>query len=211
MNSEPKHRLKYHEIVSLQDSFYDSWLDLYQAAFPVGEQMRVSEHNRALRSKADAPNDGVHYLTALDDAGALLGMTRYDVVEDAQAAALWYLATVPEARSKGIGGELYHEVRRRVQEELPSVQALIFEVEAPDMTHTEEERGWAVKRIAFYHRMGAQTLKGIDYVQSVGWQPPMPMWLMVHPYAIMDADEAFALAKSLLGDALQQTASLTFD
>ena len=67
----------------------------------------------------------------------------------------------------------------------------------------------ADRRITFYRRCGALNLGGIDYTQSVGWQPSRPMLLMIHPFAELDGPGAFALAQGLLEDAVRQSGELT--
>lgn len=197
-------KLTFHEILSLADDLYDPWLDLYQQSFPVGEQMLVSSHNRALRDRERGVSANPHLLAALDDRKALVAMARYDAVADGDAAALWYLAVVPALRGKGVGAALYGEVVRRVRAELPSAQALLFEVEDPETTRSDEERELALRRIAFYRRNGARRLGGIRYTQSVGWQPAVPMHIMVHLLQDRGVEQAFRLAKRVFGDALQE-------
>ena len=54
--------LSFQEILSLDDRLYDPWLDLYQAAFPLDEQVRVSEHNQVLRNKKSGKSKHQHLL-----------------------------------------------------------------------------------------------------------------------------------------------------
>lgn len=203
--------LQFHEIVSLNDELYDPWLDLYQTAFPLNEQMRVSDHNRVLRSKAKGKAKEEHLLAALDREGKLVAMARYDDLPECRAAALWYMAVVPGLRSKGIGSRLYQHILQQLGAAQPAAEALLLEVETPELTHTPKERELAVKRIAFYQRNGAKLLRGIDYTQSVGWQPPVRMSIMVHPLHAMAADEAFRLAECLFEDSLQQAGPLALE
>jgi GNAT superfamily N-acetyltransferase len=132
----------------------------------------------------------------------------YEFVPGSNAAALWYLAVTPEHRGKGIGSKVYQEIRQRIARDDPRTKALFYEVEDPDTTHAAEERQLAIRRIAFYQSNGAQLLRGIHYTQSVGWQPPIPMHLMVHPYQEIEVDEVFELAQSIFQDALQQVGRL---
>ena len=112
--------LTFHEIVSLDDGIYDAWLDLYQTAFPLNEQMRVSAHNQVLRGKQQGASADRHLLAALDATGHLVSMARYDVLRACQAAALWYLAVVPRLRSQGIGSRLYLHILERLRSEAPA-------------------------------------------------------------------------------------------
>jgi len=200
--------LHFHEIVSLSDSLYDPWLDLYQTAFPLNEQMLVSAHNKILRDKGDGLHPDQHFLAALDTQQKLLAMARYDLMRECQAAILWYLAVRTDERSQGIGGQVYQYIMQHARREYPSLRALTYEVEDPDVT---QEREWALRRIAFYQRNGARLLEGIHYDQAVGWQPPVSMKIMVHPYEEMNAEQAFILAKRVYGDALQKVGPLILD
>ncbi len=199
--------LHYHRIVSLDDPRYDDWLDLYQTAFPLNEQLRVSFLNRILRQ--NPPNTNTEMLAILDADGALAGLSRYEVSPHALAAVLGYLAVQPEHRSQGVGALIYGEVRQRALKSHPSLAALFMEVEDPAKIHTREEQTLAERRIRFYQRQGARLLGGIHYILSVGWQPSQSMCLMVHPYHDLTPEAAFAIAKNLFGDALSQVGPLT--
>lgn len=199
----------FHEIITLEDALYDDYLDLYQQSFPLDEQVLVSDHNRALRQRMRRESSDQHLLAMLDEDGALVGMARYELETDCGAAVLWYVAVQEESRGKGAGTILYREIVRRVAEEMPDVSALVYEVEKPDHTPDDERARLAERRIAFYQRNGAVLLGGIHYVQSVGWQPEVQMHLMLHPYKPIGEAQAFAIAKSIFGDALEQVGELS--
>lgn len=203
--------LRFHEILSLGDELYDAFLDLYQISFPLNEQMLVSDHNRVLRGKEEGRSRHQHLLAALDGERVLVGMARYDLIAECRAAVLWYLAVHPDARCKGIGSAFYAEIARRVRLEGPSIRALAFEVQDPEETQSPEERDLAIRRIEFYRRNGAQRLCGIHYTQSVGWQPPVPMHIMVHLWAPTDLEDVFQLSKCLFGNAVQRVKPLSLE
>jgi GNAT superfamily N-acetyltransferase len=196
--------LTFHEIVSLDDAIYDAWLNLYQTAFPINEQVLVSSYNKVLRDKNSGKTKYRHLLAGLDEGGRLVGMANYDLVPRCRAAVLWYLAVAPKARNRGIGSRFYHEILARVRSEEPSVRALVFEVQDPDTICSAAERKAALRRITFYQRNGAHLLGGVDYTQSVGWQAPIPMQVMVHPLTPdLDPAQAVQVARCMLGKRLQ--------
>jgi len=149
-------------------------------------------------------------LAATDEAGEFVGLAQYEVLVEARAACLWYLAVVSERRCQGLGAAIYQEVVRRLGS--LDLQALLIEVELPDHAASPESVELAQRRIGFYRRQGAGLLGGIHYLQSVGpHQPPVPMHLMVHRFAPLGPAEAFAVAKVVFGEDLTQTGSLALD
>ena len=192
--------LVFHEIGSLEDPLYDSWLDLYQQSFPVDEQMLISRHNQAIRAKTGIE----HIVAALDRSGVLAAIARYDLIPEAGAAALWYLAVSPEDRSKGYGSAFYGEIRRRIQAQSSAVRVVFIEVEDPKAAKPAQRSRDSERRIAFYLRNGARLIEGIKYEQSVGWQPPIPMRLMVHQFEPSATSELMRMARAVFGDSIAQ-------
>lgn len=62
-------------------------------------------------------------------------------------------------------------------------EGLLFEVERPELAADESDRRQREQCIAFYQRLGARPLKGIDYVQpALGeGKRPVRMHLFYHP------------------------------
>lgn len=193
------------EIADLNDDMLLPWLDLYETAFPPAERVLVSFYLRLLRDKQAGlqPN---HHLLAVQRARVFVGLAHYAVMAEHKLAWLWMFAVMPEARNHGVGAAIYGEIVRR----LPAgTIAMLIEVERPDLAHTKAERELAERRIAFYRRQGARLLEGVHYVQSVGpHQPPLPMHVMLHPLAPLDAEMAFRCAQAAFGDAITQTGAL---
>jgi GNAT superfamily N-acetyltransferase len=204
-------KLTYHEIVNLDDPRYDDYLDLYQKSFPLGEQGLVSEHNRLLRARMRGEDVRDHLLVAVAGDGATVAMARYMLAANETAGALWYLAVQPGLRGAGIGAAVYAEVIRRIRAEAPAAAAVIFEVESPEHAENAEEAETSARRIRFYQRSGARLLGGVRYTQSVGWQPPMEMSLMVHPLETLDAAAAYRICSAVFGDSLVQVDVPTLD
>ncbi len=221
-------RIRFVELTSLQDDLLLPWLDLYETAFPAAERVLVSQHLRALkRSSALAERPEHHLLAAVDGNEAFAGLARYQTLPDLGTAYLWYLATAPQVRNQGVGTRFYQEIARRVGSQ--GLRAMVIEVEIPGqeggtakaaeaeraganatwIENGQAEDALAERRIAFYRRQGARLLEGIHYLQTVGpHQPPIPMHVMFHAFAAMDAAWAFALAKSLWGDQVRQVGEL---
>ena len=209
-------RLNYRSIQSLSDPSYDSWLDIYQTSFPLTEQMLVSSLNSALREIEghDASERTAEFLLAETEEGEAVGISHYVYSEDCKAALLWYIAVRKDIRSKGFGSQIYHESVRRLKNDHPEIIALMFEVEDPTHTDTEEENQFAHRRIAFYRRCEAKLVGGIHYLQSVGWQPPIPMNLMIQPlndaFAIT-AENALELIRCAFGSEVEQISEITLE
>ncbi len=203
--------LRFEELRGVGDPLLLPWLDLFETAFPPPEKVLVSNHLKALRGEADEPGEH-HLLAALVD-GTFAGLARYQVLPAHGPAYLWYLATQPERRNQGIGAEMYREILAHIAGRPagePGVRAMLIEVEMPERASTEAERRLAERRITFYRRLGALQLEGIDYLQWVGpHQAPIPMHLLFHPLAPLDADSAFELGKELFGELLQQQSGLS--
>jgi len=194
------------EIADLHDGLLLPWLDLYETAFPPSERMLVSFYLRLLREKRDGLQPH-HHLLAAQREGVFVGLAHYVELCEHNVAWLWMFAVIPEARNHGLGAAMYGEIVRR----LPAgTIAMLLEVERPDLVHTEAECRLAERRIAFYRRQGARLLEGVHYVQQVGpHQAPLPMHIMLHPLAPLDAETAFRCAKTAFGDAVAQTGALT--
>ena len=195
------------ELTTPQDDLLLPWLDLYETAFAPCEKVLVSEHLKILREKAGGKAGNHHLLAVQDSRGAFAGMLRYQLLPEAGAAFLWYLAIEPRLRGTGLGSKVYRELLQRVDDGV--IKALVFEVEIPELQDHEDGRQAARRRIEFYRRQGARLMRGIDYLQFVGsHQAPTPMHLMVHPLQELTAAQAFALAKAVYQDALTQVGEI---
>jgi ribosomal protein S18 acetylase RimI-like enzyme len=208
MSNSTDSDLSIHEITTLTDPLYDSWLNIYQKSFPLNEQMLVSEHNKSLRSGVENGARDEVYLVSLNQEKRVTGIVRANYSVEHQAIALWYLAVDPELRGGGIGAWLYHESIRYVSRGR-EVKALVFEVEIPDECHDEASKSVAERRIGFYRRQGAKLFGGIHYIQSVGWQPPIPMHVMIDLFVEMTPEEALDLTRATLDEKFEQVGEIT--
>ncbi len=202
--------LSFHEIRSPSDDLLLPWLDLYETAFPCNERILVSSFLRLLKLKEVEPGSGACLLAAIQEAKDLVGIACYDTESKPTAGLLWYMAVVLKERGQGIGSLLYQEIVRRVR--LAGSKMLIFEVEKPELAHSEEARLIASRRIEFYRRQGARRLTGIDYTQTVGaHQPPTPMHLMAQPFENLSAEDIFKQALWIFDGQISQTGRLELD
>jgi hypothetical protein len=74
--------------------------------------------------------------------------------------------------------------------------------------HGEDAGRTAARRLRFYmQRHKALRLEGVDYTQETGWQPGVPMHVLIQPRPTApppDAETAFRIARALLGSGLRR-------
>ena len=197
-------------LTGLADPRLLPWMELYELSFPPSERLLIStmlalalEQSRFARS--GAPRD--EWLLSALDGDEFVGLVHYRRYPEERLAALWGLATRPELRGRGLGAAIYLALWRRLREE--GCRAVLFEVERPDAAEDDARREFAARRIGFYRRMGAQLLTGVEYLQQIGpHQPPVPMHIMAQPAETCSAEDAFAWARALFGDAVWQVGVL---
>jgi ribosomal protein S18 acetylase RimI-like enzyme len=219
-----------HEIRSRLDEFLSPWLDLYQEAFPLREQMRFSYIIKTLQ-QIEAGRDQAAVLLAVLDREpspenrrsrrasirpAFSGMVWYMRSPRQKYVALWYFAVPRRLRNRGIGGAVMRQLITRTRQE--GYRAILFEVEHPDHVSGEtpaevrQHRLLAELRIAFYRRYGAKLAGNLIYHQKVGWQKPLRMSLMALPLADdVTNDELFAMFRRCYRDGLQPADSLALE
>lgn len=173
----PANELTLHPIQGVHDPNLLPWFDLYQDAFPLPEQMRISSVLRAL-AKMEAGDTCIafrHFAVESAEGAQFAGLAWYQL-ESESVAYLWYLAVATNLRSQGLGSRAY----RLLVEELQTrgIRILLYEIEHPEDPQAEAKM--ALRRRGFYQRNGAWCAVNVPYTQSVGWQPPMRMWLMAH-------------------------------
>ncbi len=205
MMSIPTENLIFSEITDIQDDLFLDWLDLFETLFPANEKLLFSTLLKILKSKGQGEGAGMHMLAIRNECGKTVGMVLYQLVPDKNLVVLRYLGTAPSEQGKGLGTRIYRDLLEMLD---PAVyQALIFEVEIPGHDQASQQ---AERRIQFYLRNGAALLEGIHYMQDIGWhQPQTPMHIMVHPLQPITPEQAFALAKSMFGDLVKQTGTLS--
>ena len=194
------------EIESLTDLLLLPWLDLYETAFPPGERVLVSRVLDVLYMRARGDR-GRHLLAVVNPENSLVGIVFDYEPEGGEAAFLWYFAIDPQMRGHGLGAQVYKRLLERLG---PQVRALIFDLEDPTKMETPEAVSLAERRVAFYRRLGARLLGGIEYIQFVAPHlPPLPLLLMAHPIREISPQEAFDLARAEFGEeSLKQVGEL---
>lgn len=204
--------LSLHSITTLGDDTLPAVLDFYQQSFPANEQMRLSWWVRNLQKLGGGEALDGTLLALRDDTGTVVGMAYYEIAGDEMSPLgfLWYLATDPTRRNQGLGSAAYQAIVARLLD-TEGCLAMIFEIEIADdvaqrLPHEPEASDFARRREAWYKRNGAVKLTGVHYEQSVGWQPAIPMSLMLHSRQPLIPEEAFAYAQQLTD--VTQTGSL---
>ena len=189
----------FHEVSDLRDVYLPEIFDIYQESFPLNEQQPVSWWIKFLLEKSEGGAQDRHLLALIAEE-KIAGFAFYEKVVPLSVGYLSYLATRKDLRSSGLGAKLYQEILERIFSE--GCSALVFEVEKPEVGELSS------RRIAWYRRNGAKLLKGIRYIQDLGWQPPVEMDIMLHPKGNLEADTAFSIVKSIFGQNVQQNGTL---
>lgn len=195
--------LRLHAIVSLHDDLLLPWLDLYETAFPQFERIPVSSILRGIRRHELGEPVRSEYLSALDDAGSMVGMAQWTWNPEFDTAYLGYFAILPEQRSRGIGSAFYHLLLDRISNH--GALLLAFDVEQPERQLTSAACEQAARRIRFYQRQGAGLLKGLEFFYG---EPPMRQYVMAHAIIPQPLDDLLARVKGVVnsfGGWLEQT------
>jgi hypothetical protein len=201
------------EMTSLLDPFFPKLTDIYQDSFPLVEQMKVSFFINLLKEK-NMGGQEKFTLDILCSGDILGGFALYENSDDVpglgRGGYLWYIASNPDLRGLGIGKILYHHVKKRMFEDY-GCRAMLFEIEEPAdvlVRYGEKEAEFASWRKDWYRRQGACELQGTRYMCGVGWQPAIPMQVMVHPNGDLSAYDALKLAWHVQDESIELTGSI---
>ncbi|MGW7682841.1 GNAT family N-acetyltransferase [Kribbella sp. NPDC054772] len=141
---------------------------IYVDAFPVRQRERFASLLESIR-------DGEVLGWVQVENGAPIGIAVVLPLESLAWDFLEYFAIDGSIRSKGHGSALWAAMNQR-----PEIRRLIFEVEDPADAHDTEERTIRERRIAFYRRVGAELVEGVEYVvpdvQGTGDERLLLMW-----------------------------------
>lgn len=222
-----------HEIDGALDPELIPFTRLLQTLFPPEEQVLASEVIELAQEKSRGGAVDHHFLTVRDpeepETLAMAWYTLHAVAPEGDpgggeipagagppseepkvnVAWLWYIGIDSRHQSKGYGSRLYREICRRAFED-HGCQVMVLEVERVDVAsrHSAERAVDARRRLRFYlERCGAQRLEGIQYLQETGWQPGVPMHLLVQwpdpDRPCFPPEALFRLLQSLFGDQLR--------
>ena len=182
--------IKLVEVTDPEAPFSKQAISLYQVSFPKEEQTPVEQliNGIRLRAQGNLPLDHRTHFWASVQEERVTGISIYSYVKNARLGFLYYLATQPELRGKGLGGWLFKKTAELCQEDAlslggKSALGLVWEVERPDHGKNYEEQTLRQRRIIFYQRNGAILLEDIDLVApplSEGL-PPVSYYLMFLP------------------------------
>jgi len=201
------------EITSRLDPALPSLFDIYQKSFPVEEQMLLSFFLNKLEAKEQGEAVEFH-IDVLAQEREVAGFAIYEIgeaVEDlGRGGYLWYIAANPDLRGGGIGKRLYTHVRDTMFHTY-DCRGLFFEIEISTEAlerHGQASADYAEWRKRWYKRQGAFELQGTHYLCGTGWQPPIPMQVMVHPNGPLTPDEAIRLAHEVQDEAIEVVGEL---
>ena len=125
-------------------------LALYEQTFPSQERIQLSELKLYIQSQASQLWVG-YYQQEFALMSILYPLPSHDFI------LLAYLATVPQLRNIKIGSQFLNYLIDLVHQ---AAKTLVVEVEHPDFGDNSELRQ---RRIKFYQRLGAKTLKNLIY------------------------------------------------
>ena len=145
--------------------------EIYEEAFPEAERDPWQEI-------IDAATSPVHVVTVAMDADRPIGFFSAMRFESVPVAYLAYLAVDRDQRGRGIGETLFGWFEAAYEGD---GAGLFWEVEAREADGaSEEQRGFARRRVAFYERLGAIVLPGgvrdVPTSDGVGTLPMELMW-----------------------------------
>ncbi|MEP6756352.1 MAG: GNAT family N-acetyltransferase [Chthonomonadales bacterium] len=191
-------RIQLSPITSKDSPFWKPWLEIYDASFPIDEQMTVGFFEKLFANweKEEEHDHLVYAFVASDNPETVLGITMFELDRDEKSLCIWYIAMDETVRNQGLGAKAYGLLVDMAKD--LKFDSLTYEVDIPKTTDPNE---LARRRIRFYQRQGSKLLGGYSYLQSVdNGSAPIPMWLMVHPLVEISPDEAARLCREVWGE-----------
>jgi GNAT superfamily N-acetyltransferase len=151
---------------------------LYDSAFPSTEREPRSVILETLRR-----GDGV-VIRARQNRNTV-GLALAHMLRHPPVLFIVYLAVAAELRSRHIGAalfeKLWEEGRRRYSDEGLQAEGMVWEVDIPERTASEQSLQQSRRRIAFFERLGGHLLPGAYFQPPVDGIHPVPMHLMFRP------------------------------
>lgn len=180
-------------------------LEVYQASFPLHEQMSPAFWYGVPRPESMFT---WYAIVGGEDPGQVIGMLLWSAKASSSSgkvAFLWYICLSSLHRGTGFGTEAYRMLLDRVFQ--AGCPMMVFEVEMPEIAGApgSDERILAQRRIDWYRRQGAKVLSGVRYFQKVdNGSPPTQMHIMVHEFVgVCDPESAYRAACEALDEEIE--------
>ncbi|NJK27682.1 MAG: GNAT family N-acetyltransferase [Coleofasciculaceae cyanobacterium SM2_3_26] len=160
--------IQFRQLVDVNHPDFQAALDIYNEAFPIAERSSVARVKQIVQNNWEQM-----YLGYLGDRVVFLGIL-YEL-EGTDFVLLSYIATEKNYRNQGIGSQFIEQllVELKFQKKY-----LLLEVKTPK--GESDKVSW--RRIAFYRRLGAKELKGVNYfVPALSGNTPTESILMILP------------------------------
>jgi GNAT superfamily N-acetyltransferase len=175
----------------------DAWWAIYDESFPASEREPRAVILGSLRR-------GVGVAARARRGQTVAGLATVHLLRRPAAVFLVYLAVAPALRGRGLGGPLLEDVYRvaadRLARDGSPLAGLIWEVDAPALAATPEERRRRERRLAFFGRLGGAVLPRPYAQPPLQGTDPVTMHLMYRPAAGAgwpDREAADALVRAM--------------
>jgi GNAT superfamily N-acetyltransferase len=158
----------------------DAWWAIYDESFPASEREPRAVILGSVRQ-------GVGVAARARRGQTVAGLATVHLLRRPAAVFLVYLAVAPALRGRGLGGPLLEDVYRVAADRLARAGAplagLVWEVDAPALAATADERQRRERRIEFFRRLGGALLPRPYAQPPLQGTEPVPMRLMYRPAA----------------------------
>ncbi|MCO4292208.1 GNAT family N-acetyltransferase [Solitalea sp. MAHUQ-68] len=177
--------LSFYELTDTECLDFEGAMEIYIEAFPAHERPSIAIIKDRINSGAERLIIGKQ-----DDKVGLMALlwklasTRFILLD--------FLATAAPFRGTGIGGNFMEFIMNWTTSQNEN---LLFEVEHPDFGENTEQR---LKRIRFYEKYGANTIKDvIYYLPDLEGGEPKEMLIMTIPAIDLDLKELKQVVKAI--------------
>jgi ribosomal protein S18 acetylase RimI-like enzyme len=161
--------IEFYELRDIDCPDFQAAIEIYEAAFPPSELIAID-----VFSKRVDRGDYQLWVCQQDNRVAFMAILCQPIVD--RFVLLGYIATHPDYRNKGIGSDFFETILPKLQQQS---QSLLLEVENPN---DGDDRALRQRRVNFYRRLGAKTLKNVRYIlPALSGGEPTEMILMVAP------------------------------
>ncbi|POY35298.1 hypothetical protein C3K47_16065 [Solitalea longa] len=177
--------LSFYELTDTEGLDFEKAMEIYTEAFPAHERPSIAIIKNRIRSGAEQLIIGKQG----DDVGLMALLWK---LQGTRFILLDFLATAATYRGTGIGGKFMEFIKDWI---IHQNENLLFEVEHPDFGENTEQR---IKRIRFYDKYGAYTIKEvIYYLPDMEGGEPKEMLIMTIPAIDLDRNELKQVVKAI--------------